>query len=84
MIKFRTFLQYLRDLRDENEAAVQANSSQSVSSYKKYDQLLYLLLSLLRHDGDRPCLSTELEALLDDADRDNAHILHDLWTLSLE
>ncbi|KAI0288482.1 hypothetical protein BC826DRAFT_1177838 [Russula brevipes] len=77
-------LQYLRDLRNEKQAAVQANSFQSVASYKKYNQLLALLGSLLPHDRDRPCLSTELEALLDDADRDNAHVLHDLWTLSLE
>ncbi|KAF8266686.1 hypothetical protein EI94DRAFT_1786796 [Lactarius quietus] len=64
-------LQYLKDLMIAEEAALEAGSSLTPASLKKYKQLKALLHSLLPRRREGAALCTELEDLLDDADEEN-------------
>ncbi|KAH9018940.1 hypothetical protein EDB84DRAFT_1566241 [Lactarius hengduanensis] len=77
-------LQYLKELMDAEEAALQAGTSQTPASLNKYKQLKALLHSLLPRRREGPVLLPELEDLLDDADEDNPITLCALRALSIQ
>ncbi|KAH9003771.1 hypothetical protein EDB86DRAFT_2273783 [Lactarius hatsudake] len=77
-------LQYLKELMDAEEAALQAGKSQTPASLNKYKQLKALLHSLLPRRREGPALLPELEDLLDDADEDNPITLCALRALSIQ
>jgi len=64
-------LQYLKELMNAEEAALQFGPCQSSASLNTHKQPKGLLHSLLRRRREGPCLSPELEDLLDDAGEDN-------------
>ncbi|KAI9451413.1 hypothetical protein BJY52DRAFT_1419138 [Lactarius psammicola] len=77
-------LQYLKELMNAEEAALQVGTSQTQASLNKYKQLKALLHSLLPRRREGPALSPELEDLLDDADENNPITLCALRTLSIQ
>ncbi|KAI9509001.1 hypothetical protein F5148DRAFT_1283415 [Russula earlei] len=77
-------LQYLQELMNAEEAALQAGSCQSSKTLNKYKQLKGLLHSLLPRRREGPSLSPELEDLLDDVDVDNPPTLHSLRAFCIE
>ncbi|KAH9054778.1 hypothetical protein EDB87DRAFT_1688903 [Lactarius vividus] len=80
----QTSSQYLKELMDTEEAALQAGMSQTPASLNKYKQLKALLHSLLPRRREGLTLLPELEDLLDDADEDNPITLCALRALSIQ
>ncbi|KAI0255628.1 hypothetical protein BJV78DRAFT_1279363 [Lactifluus subvellereus] len=80
----QNFAEYLKELMNAEETALQAGSSKTSASLNKYKQLKGLLHSLLPRRREGPELSPELEDLLDDVDEDNPLTLRSLRALSIE
>ncbi|KAH9017393.1 hypothetical protein EDB85DRAFT_2294882 [Lactarius pseudohatsudake] len=78
-------LQYLKELMDAEEAALQAGTSQTPASLNVQIQATQgSLASLLPRRREGPALLPELEDLLDDADEDNPITLCALRALSIQ